>query len=269
MNNKRKSPLYKLQSQRTTLLTVLVAVLILVAGIFLIYISNSAIFNISQFNPWRNLIGEVGNLLFVSVTLGVVWELVGKRSFIEEIYTKLDVSASVQSSGLDEIVFHSEEIDWGGLFKKSKSVDLFFAYNIQWRSINEVRLKELVSRRNVILRVVLPDITDMTSMNNMARKFNKEPGRLKERVEEAIEQFQNLSQIALSNNSKVEIWLHNMSFQYSLYRFDDTYIFAPYNQQKEKTDVPHFIFHKYGRVAKFFDADLDFITSDKGSRKIN
>ena len=162
-----------------------------------------------------------------------------------------------------------EEINWDELFRSTREIDLFFAYNIQWRSINDVRLIDFVSRPGTKIRIVLPDVTDSEMLKNMAGKFNKNQNVVETRVQEAIDDFTELAETAQKNKSLVEIWTHNTPFQYSLYRFDNIYIYSPYKQQKGKIDIPHLIFSKSGKLSNFFDADLQFITNPHNSKLIN
>lgn len=271
--SKRSTLVYRLQSQRTSLITILASFVVALVGAILILLSNTFLVT----NPpsasgpeevWRILTRDLGSLLVVTVALALVWELSGKRSFADEVYSKANLAQSIQAYGLQEMVSRPEDINWEELFKNAHEIDLFFAYNAHWRTTHEVRLRDIARRKGARIRLILPDVTNSVTVEDLARRFAKTPDKLKARVQEATEQFEELAQIAKTCGAVVEIYAYGQSLHYSLYRFDNTYIFALYNQRTEKTYVPHFICCKGGELAKFFDADLQALVTTRYSRRI-
>lgn len=266
----RKSSLvYELKSQRTFWITAFASLSIAVVGGVLLFASDiDGLWGAKPYSAWRSLARDFGSLLLVSVALSLVWELTGKRSFVDEIYSKFGVAHSVQLSGLEEIVFRPEDINWEELFRSAYEVDLFFAYNSQWRTTHEVRLRQLVSRKGVRVRLILPNIEDSVTVADLARRFAKTRERLKAKVQGAREQFEELAHIARESGAQVEIYLYDLSLHYSLYRFDDVYIFALYTQRTEKAYVPHFICREGGALAKFFNDEIGGLVSGRYSKRV-
>lgn len=177
--------------------------------------------------------------------------------------------STISIAGLQEIVFKTEDVVWEDLFNHVNELDLFFAYASLWRTTNEVRLLRLSQKKGARIRLILPDISNSIVVNDLARRFNKTPERIKAKVEEAKEQFDDLAHRAnTSNGAKIEVYLYSLSHHYSLYRFDNTYIFAIYQQRLDKAYVPLFICKKGGELANFFDEDIRSIVSEKTSRQI-
>jgi hypothetical protein len=175
---------------------------------------------------------------------------------------------TIALSGLSEVVFQTSDIPWDDLFASVNELDMFFSYASQWRTLNEVRLLKLSEKRGAKIRLILPDTTNSVVVEDLAKRFNKSPDRLKGKVDEAREQFEHLAQRAGASGAKIEIYLYSMSPHYALYRFDDTYIFSLYQQQPDKTYVPHFICNKGGQLANFFDTEIDALVSERASRRI-
>jgi len=264
--HKHDALIYKLQSQTTLLITLLTSLIIAIVGSALLFVASiDSLWSAN--NVWRALPRDLGSLLVVSVALALVWELSAKRSFVDELYSKFNIAQSIQSSNLRDIVFHAEYIDWEALFNTAQEVDLFFAYNTQWRMNNEVRLQQLAKRKSARIRLILPDPNNSTTVADMARRFNRPTNRLKLEIKEAQEQFEELARTAGTDGAKIEIYFYGLSLHYSLYRFDNTYIFALYSQQPVKTNVPHFICSAGGTLAKFFNLEIENLVSEQCSSR--
>ncbi len=174
----RRNTVFSLKRQRTFLLTLLASLFIAIIGGFLIFLVNDNSLW-SDNSVWRSFFRDLGSLLIVSVALALVWELSGKRSLVDEVYSKANIAQSIQGAGLTEVVFRGQDIDWENLFNSAREVDLFFAYNSWWRTSNEVRLNKLAARKGVRIRLILPDVSDTTTAADLARRFSRTVDRLR------------------------------------------------------------------------------------------
>src|SRR5690348_17121919 len=98
----RGSELKSALAERTTLRTILVAGCALVSGGILLFLySDQSLWD--KGSPWQVLVGNLGGLLIASVAIALIWELAGKRAFVDEVLAKVRLSHDVSSSGLTAI----------------------------------------------------------------------------------------------------------------------------------------------------------------------
>ena len=130
----------------------LTAALLGVLGLVCLYLAGND-------SPWWNksfqgVIRDLGSLLVVSVVLGLIWELLGKRSFAREILETARTSADYETSGLARVgTNYLEDPDWEDLFRNVEQLDInveqldiFVAYASTWRNLHLNRLHVLASR---------------------------------------------------------------------------------------------------------------------------
>src|SRR4051812_10894769 len=80
--------------ERTSAQFAIGAISFIVVGIALIRASEWA----DLWPNWKPVLANIGGLLVASVGVGVLWELVGRRTFVEEIFEAASVSSEVQSA---------------------------------------------------------------------------------------------------------------------------------------------------------------------------
>src|SRR5215472_11286004 len=99
----------------TTLKTVLIGIPILALGIVCMYVSG---LHFLQDNPGvQALLDHLGAAFVISVGLGAVWELIGKRAFALEVLERANMSSDVATFGLKRIgMDYKNTPDWGDLF---------------------------------------------------------------------------------------------------------------------------------------------------------
>lgn len=241
---------YRLEKQRTILLVSLISIAIALFGVILLYCSS--IFDWwPEHSPFRTLVQTLGSLLVASVAIFLMWELLIRRVFLDEILTKVGIASNLRNTGLINVSFNPEEIRWIEMFDKAKHVDLFFTYARTWRGLHEIKLRELCSRPEVKLRLVLPNPDNKQLVAQMASSFGKTEDTLRQRIQEALTDFVRLCDIAKDNNSHLSIFFADVFPQFSYYRFDDIVVLALYSLTKIKSSVPHLVADSRGTIFKF------------------
>lgn len=251
----------KLLSERVTLRLALMAGGAAIVGFLLLLLSSHQMWW-AEHATTQLLLQQTGGLLFVTAAITLIWETLGKRAFLEEILAKAQVSRDIQFSGLLKVTdsFHTD-IDWRHHIGKSSKIDIFFAYGQTWRNSHDKELRSAALRRDTRIRVVLPDPEDEQTVDELAKRFSYEPGKLKARVKDAAQYFQNLREENEGDENGVHIWFLHAAPTFSFYRFDSTGILALYTHRKGRTAVPTFVCEQGGTLYDYvrheFDAMID------------
>src|SRR5438128_2199800 len=98
--------------ERVTLRIIVAALVASFVGGFLLYLSSIE-------NLWvgylalQAVIRNIGGFLFATLVLALMWELWGKRAFMDEILATVQLSRDIKSAGIVKFTdnFH-EGIDW-------------------------------------------------------------------------------------------------------------------------------------------------------------
>lgn len=253
--------------ERTTLRTSLTALIVAIIGVLLLVIAEinalwmwigvESIQNIVQ-----SVLKDVGSLLLASVAISLLWELVGKRAFLDELLSRVHLSEDIKEAGIIGVTpsFH-RNIDWDSLFHNVNELDIFFLYGQTWRHTHVEHLHE-AARRHVKIRVVLPDPTDNISISELSRRIGTTDERIQDLIKEAARGFKNLEEVGAT----VTIWYYSRLPLFSFYRFDHTIVLALYtNAQKA---VPTFLLEEGGSLYNFVRAEFSNMTSGKGPSKL-
>jgi hypothetical protein len=244
--------------ERVNLWIIVGAFVVAALGILCLYFASEGI--------WKDLFRELGSLLFVSATITVVWELLGKRAFLDEILAKVEISQEIKFSGICQITdtFHDEAIDWKHYFKKCIKLDICFAYGHSWRGHYAEELRNFASREGNRVRVVLPDPDHEETVMELARRFNYTPQRLVGAIREAESYFGSLRPPEGAKGATIDIWFLPLALVFSFYRFDDIAIIAFYTHRREQVSVPTFVCETGGTLYDFVRAEFNAMIGEGG-----
>jgi hypothetical protein len=225
-----------------------------VGGLFL-YVSELAWFE--RHESFGTLANQVGGLLIASVALAVLWELVGRRSFFQEMLEVLRFKNDMESAGLDSIgTDYSKVIDWERRLDGAKKVDIFAAWATTWRNTNQARLARIASRSDSKIRVCLPDPNDVECVKIFATRFNMTEDRVRNKLTEAIDGYKDLDGGA--GSGRVEIYVSAVFRAFTAYRVDDVFIVTLYHHKDNRSaTVPALSCREGGTLYDFFSADLE------------
>ncbi|MFO1077966.1 MAG: hypothetical protein U1E73_09625 [Planctomycetota bacterium] len=238
----------------TTLSAVLVSITVGGAGIALLYVTGLDLAFWVAHRGLQTLLMQIASLMIVSVAVAFVWELFGRRVFLNEMLAIAGVSQDLRAAGILRVANSPNQIEWGSLINGATSIDVFFTYGRSWRGHYDQQLKGLPSRPATVLRAILPDPEDKLLMKSLGARFCKEPAVLVKDIHEAAEFFSGLAESA--GGDRVQIWYTKAAPVVSIYRFDGVAVVALY-PHKAKVDLPHFI---CGRGGSLFAYAMDQLT---------
>lgn len=243
---------YKFVTQRTNLGTALVALIVAFVGVGLLLWSNDQSLWVQK-EVYQGLIRDLGSLCVVTVAFTLIWELTAKRAFVDELLTKARISHELNLSGIVQIAYDQQYIDWDQLFNGAREVDLYFAYARTWRGAHQRRIRELSSRDGINIRVIMPDPDDQLIMQGLAARFNLSPEIVRERILETSQDFLELRRQNQNKGAYIEIWYVSRPPIFALYRFDNIVILSLYSYENREasTGVPHFVAIKGGSLYNF------------------
>ena len=260
MANNRRS----LLTERTTLRTVLVALGVVIVGVALLYLS-------ALKGLWtgresvQSVVRDIGGLLVATVAVTLLWELYGKRVFLDELLAKARLAEEVRSAGIVGFTgFYSRNLDWESLFRTVKKLDIFFAYGRTWRNLYAEQLAAVAAKKDARIRVVLPDPENEITVAELAWRFNYTSEELIDRIREAEEYFRSLRSENASTGAKIDIWFLPASPLFTSYRFDRTVVLALYTHRRERIWVPTFILESGGTLYDFIRTEFDAIIREDG-----
>lgn len=254
----------KLFKERVNLRTLLLAILIAGLGIFFLYCSAQKDWWIG-YEVWQTVVQQLGGLLLVTVAITLLWELWGKRAFLDEVLAKAQISKEITFAGIVKITdsFH-HDIDWKSYFRMVNKLDIFFAYGRTWRNTYIEELREVAAREDVRIRLVLPDPDNEQTVIELARRFNYTPENLKTLIREAEADFRNLRPFKGAKGAQIDIWFLPATPHFTFYRFDHIAILALYSHRKERAPVPTFICEMGGTLYDYIRKEFDAMISQEG-----
>lgn len=233
----------------TTLESLVVAGVVAALGIGLLYLAERDPMW-AHYRSVQDLVSTLGSAVVVSVALGLLWELVGKRAFAREILETARTSTDIEAAGLARIgTRYLDDPDWEHYFRSVRKLDIYFAYGRTWRNVNLPRLQELASRADARIRVYLPDTSDPATVDELARRFDMAADQLTNAIEEARDAFLGLR---CRDGAEVAVYYRPGASVFSCYRFDGTAIITLYTHSSRKRgDIPTLVCTDGGSLYDF------------------
>jgi hypothetical protein len=252
----------KLFAERVNYRALLMLVPITAAGTGFLFWSQ---FSEAWHHPIRAVVlREIGVLLFATVALTLVWDLVGKRAFADEILAKANMSRDLADAGIDVFTsdFRDNRIPWPELFKCSNKLDIFVSYASTWRNIHLSEIERLLSRQDGHIRVILSDPTNEDLLASLAKRFGKEKDFLKKQIEESIAFWRERNQQSKRSEGdadKVEIYLTDTAPFFTFYLFSTKAVAAFYNHRSGRIPVPAFVCDEDGYMFRYLSEEFEGI----------
>ncbi len=253
-------PFSNLYSERTSLRTLVVALLTFIVGIALLIASENWQ-QIKAIAPVQAVVQDLGALLVSTVTIATLWELAAKRAFLAELMAQAKLAEKVRAAGIVTLTTDFQrEVDWKQMFKTVKKLDIFFAYGRTWRKSNLKELDDIAQRPGIRIRVVLPDPHNSELMKELGRRFRTNPEDVKNRILETSNDFQ-----SRFKNVDFSLWFLPESPVFSFYRFDHLIVLALSKHGKQGGNIPTFIVEEGGTIYNFVREEFDaFIQEPDG-----
>jgi hypothetical protein len=244
-----------LRAALTTYRTAFVASLVVLAGIGLMWLSNTSWFD--SHKGLQATATQVGGLFITIGGLAVLWDLRAKRDFMNEVLEKTKIAADVSAAGLDRVTMKWMDVPWEDLFKRSKRVSVFIAYGSSWRKLHWPQIEEFAKSKGNSVRLFLPDPFDEETMRVLAQRYDSNPQKVRDNVIETAQEFATLG---TSCAADIRIYYREGDPTYTCYHFDDKVLVTLYANRRRRGDVPTLLFG-HGSFREFFKDDLAAIES--------
>lgn len=249
MSRKRQS----LKAKLTTYKTAGYALVGVVVGVFLLFVSNLASFDTHP--ALKATVNQLGGLLITAGGLGILWDLRGKRDIMDEVLEKTKTAADVSAAGLDRVTMDWLDVPWGDLFADARQITVFISYGSSWRKVHWSKLQEFAKDEKHSLRLYLPDPDDEATMRVLGQRYDYTLEKIRANVEEtAVE----MAKLAQNNPADIRIYYRAGDPTYTCYRFDDKVLVTLYSHKRERGGVPTLLI-KRGTFNDFFVQDLKAI----------
>lgn len=239
----------------TTLWYVLIACLVLLLGMYCLYLGSEETRFWNERPALRTFMEQLGGLLIVSSGLSILWELIGKRAFAREVLESTRTATELEASGLKRITnqFHEEAI-WKDCFKGVEKLDIFVAYAQTWRRLHFTRLQSLAQRSNGRIRLYLADPEDTVSMTALAERFEISQDELKRRIWETKTEFESLK---VNGGASIEVHFWKGYRFFTFYRFDNRVVVTFYQHSAGRSAVlPTLVCENGGFLFQFIYDEL-------------
>jgi hypothetical protein len=242
--------------QLATLWAVLIALLIAGAGIGLLFLA--ALWQVLIDHPGtQSVVRSFAGFLIASVAIAFLWQFHGKRAFLNEIMTQARLSEDIRRAGVVGVgMDYLGDVKWYEMFRSVKELDIVFAYGSTWRRHNLNQLRDLASKRDSRVRVVLPNPDNEALVACMAAQFGLEPIALRTRILDAKREFD-----LTFGNSEGEygVWFLNDHPAFSYYRLDDQSVVTFYSNRRPYEKPPFLKVENGGLFDEFFREEFRFL----------
>jgi hypothetical protein len=242
----------------TTFKILATGIVFLLAGLALLYAGGLNREYWKTHQGLQALVNNLGALLVISVALGVVWELVGKRAFARELLETAKTAAEVEAAGLRRVVTdYLAEPDWEDLFNNVHNLDIFVAYGQTWRNHNLKYLQPLAAQGDSRIHVYLPDPGSKEIISVLARRFGTTSAELVRRITDTKAAFEDLR---VPGKAAIEVLYYPGDRLFSFYVFDGTAVITLYKHKPGRTPmVPTLVCRAGGSLYGFIQSELTAI----------
>jgi hypothetical protein len=246
-----------LLAERTTLRTIIISIVLVVVGAGSLLLST----RFEQCNPLIAVFQDMGGLLMVSGAVSALWELVAKRSFLDEIWAKAQITEELRDAGIIAYESDFRLLDWHDLLNNALCLDIFFTYSRTWRNQYNRELVHIARNRAGRVRVILPDPEDEMTVKSLAHRFGMSEAELVGRINEALTYFRSLGKYS----AQVDIWFYPRPPLFSFYLIDDRAVLALYHHREERLYVPAFVARGGGELYSYLRDEFEaMIDENKG-----
>ncbi|HEX8170626.1 MAG TPA: hypothetical protein VF824_08810 [Thermoanaerobaculia bacterium] len=251
----------RLVAERVTWRMVAAAATFVMAGLLILYWAS--IERLWEIHPVRQRVAEhAGALLFVTGLLHALWELYGKRVFLEEVLVKIGVGDAARAMTVSGAVSDFKDLAvWQRLFERAKELDILVSYARTWRNQHLQELRAFVAKPGAQLRLILPDPDDPVVMATLAHRYATTADEVRSRVLETASEFR-----SLASAPTVRVWYVRAAPVYTWYRFDREGIFSFYNHQVDRSPVPALVVEQGGIFFTFATTDFKNLLDGKRVR---
>ena len=184
-------------------------------------------------NIWKTIITSALSALASLFGVAMIWEVIAKKTFAQEIIRTVGISENIAESGIVEIKEDFKNINWNEELRNATSFTTFFVYAKTWREANRTLLEKI--GKNIEWKAVLANYNNDELMEYYDRKFSygnygDKSYSTKDLVLEAARELKKMN---------VQVFLSNHECMHSYYMISGNKCILALNKHyKEKGYVP-------------------------------
>lgn len=159
----------------------------------------------------------------------------------------------------------NKKIDWHKYFKNSNNITIVAFYFENWIAKHDDDLREFMRKKNTTMKVFIPNYLNeqlLTEISGLIPKYT--PEELKEKIILTIKKLADRCLQEQTTKPRVEIWLYNHVFNYTLQAFDNTLLFSINELCRKDTYKSPFIEINLAHslsIEKFFKNEIATLTT--------
>lgn len=238
-----------------TLRVIIICLIFIFTSIVLILIT--FIGDWSKFEILQLLIREIASVLLVSCIVSLIWDLWLRRSFLDEVLSRVNLRRDLLDTGIFRINPSFIRIDkdtWDEYFNSVNEIDIFICYGRSWLRNQRENFNKLTQNQDLKIRVIFPNPENVDTMKALSTRFDYNVEKMQSLINESIKSFKNYKD---NKNLSINLWLLDDPPLYSMYRFDNVIIFSLFTH-RDNVSVPTFF---YGSPGTLYDYYIDEFNS--------
>jgi hypothetical protein len=239
--------------ETTNLRTILISLLLFLFGIGLL-ISSETIEVISKRAWGKAVVANLGGLVVAAISIALLWELISKRAFLDELLAKAGLAEDVRTLGLTGLTVNPlTGPAFPKLIRTTKRLDIFVCYANTWRTTHEQDLRVLSRSEGIRVRFFVPNPDNVQLMTELAHRFGAASAAvLADKVRVAISEMKDIFR-----NREFYVWVHEENPVTSFYLFDDTAVVTLYKHARGRGSVPTFVAERGGTLFNYVQDEVD------------
>lgn len=215
----------------------------------------SSVINDFFANCISNILMTIGSITGVSS----VYELFSKKVLIYDLYEKFNIAHSVVNSGIEEIFYNEENLNWGEVLRDASTLEIFSCGDKNWIDVHKKTLVDFLSKNGSII-FYFPDIGNSLICNELDERHNKNKGTLKSNIEEIIEEKYGKFFELYKSQINIKYYRNTLCSVYYIIskKSGNIAYFKPYrNSMDKEVKYPIILVKEGGSMYKFIREDIN------------
>ncbi|NYF21842.1 hypothetical protein HDC36_003318 [Xanthomonas sp. JAI131] len=231
--------------------------IVIVLALILIAVSGVPVDQPEKVGVWlKSLLPTLGWFILGTGVVNYLYELHGKQEIVRQIKALVNISDSMDESGIQKATLEIGDISWKALISTAKNIDLSVSYANTWRSNYVGQLKEFARNKSSRLRVLLPDPEDERLMIALGLRYNRSAEDVSKSVKEACQFFEDIFR-EINASKRCSVIFSSKESTYAYHRFDDVCVVTLYHGLGRIGKVATLQFGKNGAFGKLFCQDFE------------
>lgn len=189
-------------------------------------------------------------------TINLLWELISKRNFTDEVLEKVKLSHSVNESGIINIYHSFQDIDkdnWNEILRDNvKFLHCFFSSSTIWVR-NHLKQIEKINKKKRPIKIFMPNFENDDLLAALSIKDNESKDTIKDKLSKTHQKFLKMKEV----NLKFEIILVDKMPIMTFYMNESKIIIATYSIISKDENVPTFYMNNTGFFYEFAKKEIE------------